>query len=225
MTLGSSTQHLNHIFSRFLYSAHKLKIPIADIKNVMRDWLNAPTTTRFLFIEPREYLREIVLAEIEQALTLPASACSSDDPELKDKLIGAIVLVLPTNAAMIRTLLPSEAELITLQIRSAAGALAKKLPVPPDAIVGIASAWPQFLDTTRTMLIAAGIAPDALTVRNTKEPHWQDGLDQAAGVVCDVLTATRLPRTVRPIPFPVLSETAIEELKNRADVMMFARRI
>jgi GntR family transcriptional regulator len=165
MAANSSSQALNHIFNRFLNSARKLDIPLSEVKDLLRRWLDAPMTTCFLLIEPREALREIVVAEIKQALAFPVSACDSDDPALMDKLVGAIPLALPSKAAAIRTLLPTGTELITLQVRSAASSLAERLPVPSEALVGVASAWPQFLETARTMLVAAGFATDALLSR------------------------------------------------------------
>ena len=212
---GSSPQVLNHIFSRFLSSARKLDIPLADVKNLLLQWLDAPMATCFLLIELRAAVRDIVLAEIQQALAFPVSVCDSDDPALTEKLIGAIPLALPSQAEMIRARLPAGTELITLQVSSAASALAKRLPTPSDALIAVASAWPQFLETARIMLIAAGLAPDALLIRNTTVDGWQGGLSQTAGVVCDAFTATRLSKTVRAITFPVLSESAIENLKHR----------
>jgi GntR family transcriptional regulator len=216
---ANSSQALNHIFTRFLNSARKLDIPLSNIQDLLRQWLDAPMTKCFLLIESREALREIVVAEIQQALAYPVSACDSDDPALADKVVGAIPLALPSKAAAIRSLLPLGIELITLQVRSAASSLAERLPVPSDALIGVASVWPQFLETARTMLIAAGFAADALLFRDAATDGWQDGLSQTAGVVCDVFTAARLPRTIRTIIFPVLSEGAIEVLKHRIGAM------
>jgi hypothetical protein len=72
------------------------------------------------------------------------------------------------------------------------------------------------------MLVAAGFAPDALLIRDAALEGWQDGLSQTIGVVCDVFTAARLPRTIRAITFPVLSETAIDDLKRRTRAMVSA---
>jgi GntR family transcriptional regulator len=193
LTSHSPSQALNHIFSRFLNSARKLDIPDTQVKDLLRRWLETPTTTRFLFIEPREPLRE-----------------------LKDLLVGAIPLALPSKAATVRSLLPAGTELITLQVRSAASSLAENLPVPSDALIGVASRWPEFLEMARVMLIAAGFAPEALLFCDTAMNGWQDRIHAAAGVVCDVFTAARLPATVRVVTFPVLADAAIEDLRHRA---------
>jgi hypothetical protein len=91
--------------------------------------------------------------------------------------------------------------------------LAGWLPAPSAALVGIASRWPSFMKIARTMLIAAGFSPDALILRDAGKPNWQRGLKQTAAVVCDSLTATELPSGCRAIPFSLLSESSVAELK------------
>jgi hypothetical protein len=80
-------------------------------------------------------------------------------------------------------------------------------------LIGIASGWPDFLKLARTMLNAAGFHPDALVLRDARKANWQRGLKQTAAVVCDSVTATELPAGCRAIPFPLLSESSIEELR------------
>jgi GntR family transcriptional regulator len=91
------------------------------------------------------------------------------------------------------------------------------LPAPSAALVGIASRWPNFLKIARTMLIAVGFSPDALIVRDAAKPNWQRGLKQTAAVVCDSLTAAELPAGCRAIPFSLLSELSIAELRRYAE--------
>ena len=80
-------------------------------------------------------------------------------------------------------------------------------------MIGIASAWPNFLKLARTILQAAGFHPDALVFRDARKANWQRGLQQSAAVVCDTVTATLLPADCRAIPFPLLSESSITELR------------
>jgi hypothetical protein len=65
----------------------------------------------------------------------------------------------------------------------------------------------------RTFLIAAGFESDALIFRDAKRPGWQRGLEQAAAVICDSVTAADLRRTKRVIPFPLLAESSLTELR------------
>jgi len=65
----------------------------------------------------------------------------------------------------------------------------------------------------RTFLIAAGFESEALIFRDAKKPSWQRGLEQAAAVICDSLTAADLRRAARVIPFRLLSESSLSELR------------
>jgi len=79
--------------------------------------------------------------------------------------------------------------------------------------VGVASRWPEFLKVARAVLTAAGFHPDSLVLRDAREPNWQRGLKQTAAVVCDFLTAAELPEGCRALPFTLVSESSVEELR------------
>ena len=122
-------------------------------------------------------------------------------------------MALPSKARAVRQGLRSGAELLTLQVRSVPSALAGWLPAPSTALVGIASRWDGFLKMARTFLIAAGFESDALIFRDAKKSGWQRGLEQATAVICDSVTAADLPGSKRVIPFHLLSETSLSELR------------
>jgi hypothetical protein len=63
------------------------------------------------------------------------------------------------------------------------------------------------------MLLAAGFHPDSLIFRDPRNAKWQRGLKQTAAVVCDSVTARELPSGCRAIPFSLLSESSLEELR------------
>ena len=47
------------------------------------------------------------------------------------------------------------------------------------------------------MLVAAGFHADSLVLRDARKPGWEKALLQTAGVVCDALTASRLPQLLQ----------------------------
>jgi hypothetical protein len=71
------------------------------------------------------------------------------------------------------------------------------------------------------MLSAAGFHPDSLVLRDARKPTWQRGLKQTAAVVCDSVTAKELPAGCRAIPFSLLAESSIDELRRYVE---FVRR-
>ena len=207
----SSALALDQLIARLFRSARELGAPLSTVRSRLRQWLELQPPDHFLLIEPEEELRRIVAAEIERAVTFPVQSCGLQDcPKTLD---GAIVVVLPNRAVAVRQALAEGADLLTLHFRSVPTSLAGWLPAPSGALIGIASGWQDFLKLARTMLNAAGFHPDSLIFRDARKANWQRGLKQTAAVVCDSVTATELPAGCRAIPFPLLSEASIEELR------------
>jgi len=211
----SSAVALDQIIATLVRSARKSGVTLPALRARLRQWLELQPPDHFLLIEPDEELRRIVASEIQQQAAWPVQSCDLTD--LPAALDGAIALALPNRAAAVREALPAGSDLLTLEFRSVTASLAAYLPAPSAALVGIASRWPNFLKIARTMLIAVGFSPDALIVRDAAQTNWQRGLKQTAAVVCDSLTAAELPTGCRAIPFSLLSEPSIAELRRYAE--------
>jgi DNA-binding transcriptional regulator YhcF (GntR family) len=209
----SSELGLDRLIASVFRSARQSGIPLATVRKRLRYWLELQPPDHFLLIEPDVELARIVVAEIQQAVTFPVmtsdlSACKS--PEL---LHGAIPLAMPSKAANVRAKLPHGMECIGLRLRSVTDSLLPWTSAPKQALIAVASSWPDFLRRARTMLIAAGFDSDGLLLRDARENGWQSGLTQAAAVVCDSLTATRIPKACRAFPFPLLAQESLTELR------------
>jgi DNA-binding transcriptional regulator YhcF (GntR family) len=202
---------LDQMIAQLFRSAQKLGMSLPDLRSRLRHWLDLQPPDHFLLIEPDEELRRILAAEIAQAVQFSVKSCGTEDfPKAVD---GGIPVVLLNREAAVSQLLPAGTELLKLQIRSVPSSLAGYLPAPAGALVGVASRWPEFLKVARAVLNAAGFHPDSLVFRDAREPNWQRGLKETAAVVCDSLTAPDLPAGCRAIPFSLLSESSIEELR------------
>jgi DNA-binding transcriptional regulator YhcF (GntR family) len=207
----SSSLALDQLIAKLFRSARELGAPLRIVRSRLRQWLELQPPDRFLLIEPDDELRKILAAEIQQAVAFPVNSCGLHDcPKALD---GAIPVVLPNRATTVRQALPQGTDMLTLQVRSVQTSLAGWLPAPSSTLIGIASAWPNFLKLARTILHAAGFHPDALVFRDARKANWQRGLQQTAAVVCDSVTATLLPTGCRAIPFHLLSESSIAELR------------
>lgn len=211
----SSALALDQLIANLFRSARELGAPLSTVRSRLRQWLELQPPDHFLLIEPDEELRRILAAEIQQAVTLPVRSCGVQEcPESAD---GAIPVVLPNRAAAVRQALPEGTDVLTLQVRSVPTSLAGWLPAPSGTLIGIASGWPNFLKLARTILNAAGFHPDGLVFRDARKANWQRGLQQTAAVVCDSVTATLLPAGCRAIPFPLLSESSVAELRRHVE--------
>ncbi len=212
-TAPSSEFALDQLIARLFRSARELGTPLGTVRSRLRQWLELQPPDHFLLIEPDEDLRRILAMEIGQATGFPVQSCGIDDLPKPFDNAGGIPVVLPNRAVAARKILPESTDLLTLQVRSVPSSLAGWLPAPSGTLVGIASGWPNFLKLSRTILHAAGFHPDALIFRDTRKTNWQRGLQQAAAVVCDSVTATRLPAECMAIPFPFLSDASVDELR------------
>jgi len=207
----SSALALDQLMAQLFRSARELGAPLSTVRTRLRQWLEMQPPDHFLLIEPDEELRQILAAEIRQAVTFPLQSCGLHEcPKTPD---GAIPVALPNRAAAVRQALPEGADMLTLQVRSVPTSLAGWLPAPSGMLIGVASGWPNFLKLARTMLHASGFHPDALVFRDARKANWQRGLQQTAAVVCDSVTASQLPASCRAIPFPLLSESSIADLR------------
>ncbi len=204
---------LDHLIANLFRQARERGFPPEAIRRRLREWLAFQPPIRFLLIEPDRELRRIVEAEMREVLAVPVKSVGLRERALTRAAARAIPVVLPSKANLVRKLLPPHAELLTLQIESPSSSLAHWLPAPYDALVAVASRWPEFLKWARAMLLAAGFAPESLIFRDARRRDWQRGLEQAAAVVADSLTAQAVSKTIRVVRFPLLSEPSRRELK------------
>lgn len=201
---------LDRMIAGFLTAARAQGFTAETVTQRVRRWLEVAPPDHFLVVEPEDERREIVLAELRSALRLPVRGCGYDEAATA---AGAVAVALPSKAARARECLPAHIELITLQVTSVPAEMRNWLNVPEDALVGVASRWPEFIKIARTMMVATGISADALTERLRSDPAWLEGLNATSAVVCDLVTAEHLPARVRPVIFRLVSAATLDELR------------
>jgi len=202
---------LDQLILKLFRDAREIGAPLSAVRSRLRQWLELQPPDHFLLIEPERELGEILTVEIRHSVAFPVESCSIDD--IPKELDGAVPLMLPNRTAAVRKKLPENTDVLTLQVRSVPSSLSGWLPAPTGLLIGVASGWPNFLKLARTILQAAGFHIDSLLFRDTSKANWQRGLPQTAAVVCDTLTAAQLPPNCRAIPFPLVSESSITELR------------
>jgi DNA-binding transcriptional regulator YhcF (GntR family) len=213
-------QVLDKHIAAFFRAVRELKLSSEAIRTRVAEWIAAPPPDHFLLIDPDPEAREILLSEIRQATSWPATAIPLEEAVYPQNVAGALGLCRPSKTKAVRAVLPAGVELITLQIRSANQWLAPELPSLQSKLIGVVSDWVDFREIAKTMLAAAGVDPDLLVVRNPRRPRWQRGLEQTGGIICDVLTAAKreLPKEPRIFVFSVLSDAGRAELRQLSEV-------
>ncbi len=209
----SSNIALDQKIQSLFRTARELGCPLSEVRERLRHWLAMQPPDHFLLVEPDEELRAIVAAELRLSAKLPLKSTGLEALRAQEELSTAIVLALPSKSGKVRRLLPPNTECLTLKVRSVPTSLAKWLPSRAELLIGVASRWPEFLKTARTMLVAAGFSNESLVVRDARKRGWQKSMDAVAAVVCDCVTANELPPRVRAIVFHVLADEALHEVQ------------
>jgi GntR family transcriptional regulator len=197
--------------------ARKLGASQSSISACLRRWLAREPPARWLLIEPDPELRAIVIHEMEQALALPVFGCGPNEIAEPGLLNGSLPTVLPSKAAAVRKSLPAGTELVVLQVHPVAPELQdyfqRYFPAHSTDLIGIASRWSEFQRIAQTMLIAVGLPPECLLLRDATRPGWKRGLDATSAVICDSVTAEELPTDCFPITFQLISAASIAEFR------------
>jgi GntR family transcriptional regulator len=208
---------VDHLIGELAAKARKIGASDALVRARLRRWLSLEPLARWLVIEPDPELRRIVTVEMESSLALPVAACSPEECSDASRVERSIPVTLPSKAAMVRKLLPTGTLLTVLQVNPVASALQanlqRYLPEHAADLIGIASRWQEFQRIGRTMIVAAGLKPENLLVRDASRPGWKRGLESASAVICDIVTAQQLPKKCFPIVFRLLDEASIAQLR------------
>jgi hypothetical protein len=167
---------VDQLIGELITKSRKIGASDALVRARLHRWLSFEPPARWLVIEPDPELGRIVTVEMESSLALPVATCTPDECCNANFLERSIPASLPSKAAMVRKLLPTGTVLTILQVNPVASALQANLQryVPDHAadLIGIASRWSEFQRIGRTMIVAAGINPENLLVRDATRPGW-----------------------------------------------------
>lgn len=204
---------LDGLISSLLHIARGRGFSLGEIQRRVKHWLEAEPPDHFLVIEPDVELRRILMAEIREATGFRVAGASLEECGAQPLLAGAATVALYNQAEQVRARLPSDSNCLLLHTRSVVESLNGAEKPPPDALVVIVSRWREFLRWAHTVLIAAGLDPAALSLRDAREPDWQKGLRASTFVITDALTADELPKHCSPRVYRVIADASLAELR------------
>src|SRR5512132_2095191 len=153
---------LDRLIAVLFTSARKNGFSLSELQTRLRHWLALQPPDHFLLIEPDRELRQILVAEVEEATGIKVTGVDPGECQEGNLLTGAMPLVFYSNYEKVRVRLSPETDLIALHSRSVPESLQGQKKPPPDAITVVVSHWPEFLRSSHTVLIAAGLDPDSL---------------------------------------------------------------
>jgi len=200
----------------FFRAVRELGLPMDTVRAEVARWLAAPPADHLLLIEDDEKVAQIFVAELKALTSLEVKVI---DPKRcqagRNCLAGAVPLCRPSRKLIVQDAVGVGVDLLVLPINSALTWLAPLVGATPGHLIAIVSHWPEFVETARTMLLAAGVSGDALILIDANAPESTRRLAAASAVLCDTYTASRLdaPKKVKRFVFPLLAESARELLR------------
>jgi len=204
---------LDQLISTFLDIAKSRGHGLSEIQARISRWFSMQKPDHIVVIEPDPELREILAGEIEERISLPVAHISLKEAADPKNLFGGFCVALYDHVEEVRAALPAEVRCLMLRSRSIAKSLAGQSKPSPDTVITVVSRWPDFLHWARTTLIAVGLDPNVLDLRDAREDGWDRGLTHRSFIVADSLAARSLPDSCRPRIFKVISDESLEELQ------------
>src|SRR5689334_15287538 len=208
---------LDQLISRFFRHLREDGYSLAEIQAGVGRSLSAQRPDHFLVLEPDPELREILAAEIRVATKVRVTGAGPTDLDDPSTLIGAVPLVLYGHLEAFGDRVKPERDLLVVHSGSVVESFRGETKPRPDALIAIVSRWPEFLRWSRTLLVAAGLDADALSIRDARERGWEKGLRSAAFVITDSLMAPRIPAGCEIKLFRLISDRSLKEVCDYAE--------
>jgi DNA-binding transcriptional regulator YhcF (GntR family) len=204
---------LDHLISTFLSIARQRGHSLKEIQSHIARWFSLQAPDHLLVIEPDRELREILVTELKEKISLRVEGADLTICSNAKKLLGAMCVALYDHADDVKRALPVEASCVLLRSRSVPKSLAGRARPPRDMLITVISRWPDFLHWARATLVAVGIEPVALDLRDAQKKGWDRGLTARSFIITDSLLGSKLPPGCKAQVFQLISDESIEEVR------------
>ena len=214
---ADSRLELDRLITNLLQTARAKGYRMSEVAARVAHWLGAQPPDHFLLIEPDPELRRILAAEIRQATGFRVEGTGVE--ECCEQLTGAAPVALYSRAEAVRAVLPPEYSCLLLHMRSVSDELQGRERPSASDLITVVSHWQELFKWARTILVAAGIDPDAISFRNAAARDWQKGLRSSWLVITDALTAEKLPADCPHRVFRIIADSSLDELRRFRDYL------
>jgi len=204
---------LDRLIANFFQTTRAKGHSLREVQLHLNHWLTLQPPDHFLLLEPDVELRHILMTEIQDATVARVVGTSLADSHLAEKLTGAAPVAMYSQVESVRAALPTDTDLITLRSRSVPESLLSQTRPSSDTLIAVVSRWPEFLRWSHTILVAAGLDPNALSFRDARERGWRRGLASMTFVVTDSLMLPQLPANCDARCFTILGDSSLDELR------------
>jgi DNA-binding transcriptional regulator YhcF (GntR family) len=201
---------LDQLLATLLQSARRQNYEPEEVLHRLEHMIHPVPYQRILIAESDPAMREILLAELTESLTVPVSDFNSSVLKPAGR---SLVAALPTRAAKIRRQLPRGVPCIALRLRSVRVSLEGQTKPPPDSVITIVSRSAEIRLWSRAMLLAVGLEPDSLSEIDASIDGWGGRVARNALVVADIIVARELPPGCQTRVFRVIADSSLAELQ------------
>jgi DNA-binding transcriptional regulator YhcF (GntR family) len=205
---------LDRLVASFLETARRRGHSSREIRSRLSRWLSVKAPGRVLLVEPDTALRKILLAEIQDFVTVPVSGIGPEALSRRKRLSGVIGVTLFDRARDVRIQAPPEMRWVLLKSRSIPEALAGETKPAGDVLITVASEWPGFLQRARATLTAVGIDPAAVELLQGDAERLGNRLAAGNFVITDSLVGRSLQSHPCLRVFRIIAEESIGELQS-----------
>lgn len=203
---------LDRLIGDFVRKLHELGFSNEEIKKSLRKNLRTTTAQKLILVESDAGFREILAEEIRVYLNVKVTGVSFEEFERKFHKSKAFFVAMFDEKMKMESFLNGGKPHLFLKARSVPATMTGERRPARDDLIAIVSGWEKFLLWSKTILIAAGVEADCLILKDTKLKNWRRGLENAALVICDSLTAAKFSDKQNLRVFPLISEQSLAEL-------------
>lgn len=204
---------LDRLIARFFSDAGSRGHSLGEIESRITRWLSLQPPDRIFVIEPEPELREILIHEIHQAVSMPVAGVGFAGCSETKLHVGSYWVSLYDHAEKVRSMLPPALPCHFLHYRSLPGMLGGETRPGPETLITVVSRWPGFLTWARTLLSALGFDDAVVELRDAREDGWHRGIGPGTLVVTDSLMETRLPAGCSHRVYRVIADHSLAELR------------
>lgn len=205
-----ATEDLTARLHTMLAEARQLGYSPEEVLSRLKKIVEPEGYTQIVILEPDPAMGEILCEELQACAQVPIHSVTFDSSFPLPP--SALFIALPTRARLAQALLPADAALLTLRLRSVSGSLKTEKTPPPNALIVVASRSEEFRSTALQVLLAAGVPSLSLSQIDPAISGWRDRVAASTIAIVDAIVARELPSASNTRLFRIVADESLAQL-------------